>query len=45
MQALGCEGISKGKVSRICQELDAVVVRLSVLGGPSPTAHDHLSLW
>ena len=25
MQALGCEGISKGQVSRICQELDAVV--------------------
>ena len=24
-QALGCEGISKGQVSRICQELDTVV--------------------
>ena len=40
VQALGCEGISKSQVSRICSELDAVVD--SFLGrpwtaGPIPT--------
>ncbi len=32
LQALGCEGISKSQVSRICQELDGVVE--SFLGRP-----------
>ena len=32
MQALGCEGISKSQVSRICQELDGVIE--SFLGRP-----------
>ena len=32
MKSLGCEGISKSQVSRICQELDQVVE--SFLGRP-----------
>ena len=32
VKALGCEGISKSQVSRICQELDGVVE--SFLGRP-----------
>ena len=35
VQALGCEGISKSQVSRICSELDAVVGP-SLDGGPYP---------
>jgi len=36
-KALGCEGISKSQVSRICQELDVVVeafLRRFMEGGP-----------
>ena len=39
MKALGCEGISKSQVSRICQELDAVVEAFlgrPLDGGPYP---------
>ena len=39
MQALGCEGISKSQVSRICSELDAVVdafLSRPLDGGPYP---------
>ncbi len=39
VQALGCEGISKSQVSRICQELDAVVdsfLGRPLDGGPYP---------
>ena len=32
VKALGCEGISKSQVSRICQELDVVVVATAVNG-------------
>ena len=32
VKALGCEGISKSQVSRICQELDGVVVATAVNG-------------
>ena len=39
VKALGCEGISKSQVSRICQELDSVVdgfVNRRLDGGPYP---------
>ena len=39
VKALGCEGISKSQVSRICQELDVVVVGFlgrPLDGGPYP---------
>ena len=39
VQALGCEGISKSQVSRICSELDAVVdsfLGRPLDGGPYP---------
>ena len=39
VQALGCEGISKSQVSRICQELDALVDSFRgrpLDGGPYP---------
>ena len=39
VQALGCEGISKSQVSRICHELDGVVdsfLGRSLDGGPYP---------
>ena len=40
VKALGCEGISKSQVSRICQELDVVVDGASkgrpLDGGPYP---------
>ncbi len=35
VQAFGCEGLSKRQVSRICQELDAVLGR-PLDGGPYP---------
>ena len=40
VKALGCEGISKSQVSRICQELDVVVdgpfLGRPLDGGPYP---------
>ena len=46
VKALGCEGISKSQVSRICQELDVVVdgfMGRPLDAGPYPTVADALT--